>query len=704
LLAVASTAVIVAVLATPLPASAGAIPNHDLSVAPVHRPAPAGPSVSLDLTNTLTPTYNAGLSVFNLYWDSTWDSDHPGATRSTINAATSALFGSPYPSSLTQYSVPATLGFRGSAQAVSFCGSSPGSMTSTPTLLLFMICEEATPGDGVPFAVAFPGDTTNIIYNVILPVGTNISDTITNPFNGNVIFRNGSCNSGVIPVGGGAIYGAYHALAPGLPIPLVPLRTIFFTIIPADCAKVGGSLSVPKLMTLISHEVVEASTDPVPLLYWINLLNSGTTGGLFSALVTGEAADECENTFGAVPFAPSGIAMTVNAYWSNAVHACVVGGSRVVSTTFTETGVPPSLTTATIAGVSRSLNGSLTEAELEGTSFAFPSEIDDGAGVRYVLDSCTPSQTGTVAFPAGNITADASENITCAYHKEVTVSFNESGIPGGVVWQVTVNGVVHDGPFSDFFPANVPINFSYQSPVPGAVSGTRYVLLGTNVASPVSVFTPTAVIGTYQTQHLLTVSTSGLGSSFTHVFNGGTLLGMANDSTPVSVWLPSGTSLHLAVDSPVAGPGGMQFIFQGFVPPPPATLTAPFGTVAVYLSVAQMIANAVASGGIYGPGANGIANSLTQKFSNVQDKIARGDLTAALGQIKAFVNEVNAQTGKHITPATAAALDLAALSVFHSVLCQALASGQITPAQASSEYAWYAAQVTSLGGTPLPPC
>lgn len=692
LFAIATIVVTSIVAATPVSASASTSPRQHLA----NRLAA---SVPLDLGHVLSPTYNGGLSVFNLYWDSNWDADHPGATTATIDAATTALFGSSYPASLTQYSVPGSFGFRGSARAVGLCGSSPGAMTDTPSLLLFMLCEEATPFDGVPVSIPVPFDTTNIVYNVILPVGSNISDTIS--VLGHVLFRNGSCNSGVIPVGGGAIYGAYHALVPS---PVILPHTIYFTIIPADCAKSGGSLSVPKLMSLMSHEVVETATDPVPLVYWINTSNSGTTGGLFSALVTGEAADECEGLFGSVPFAPGGIPMTVNAYWSNAAHACVVGTSRVVSTTFRETGIPASLATATIGGVARSLNFSLTEAELEGTTFAFPSEIDDGPSVRYILDSCTPSQTGSVTFPTGNTTGNPSETITCAYHKEVKVTFDQSGIAGGVTWQVTVNGVVHNGPFSDFFGTTTPITFSYQSPVPGLVTGTRYVLLSTNFASPLSVTLPTAVIGTYQAQHLLTVSTSGLGATFTHVFNGAALLGTANDTNPVSVWLPDGTALNLSVDTPVTGPGGTQLIFQNFSPSPPATLTAPFSTTAVYLSLLQIISNALGSGGIFGPGANGIANSLTQKFTNIQDKIARGNLNAALDQIRAFVNEVNAQTGIHITPATAKILDLAALSVFHSLLCQAVASGQVTSAQAASDYAWYAGQVTSLGGTPLPPC
>ena len=65
---------------------------------------------------------------------------------------------------------------------------------------------------------------------------------------------------------------------------------------------------------------------------------------------------------------------------------------------------------------------------------------------------------------------------------------------------------------------------------------------------------------------------------------------------------------------------------------------------------------------------------------------------------------IDAQSGKKINPGTATMLELAALSLFHDVLCKAQAQGQVSPTQAGAQYAWYAAQVTRLGGSPLPPC
>src|SRR6267378_5823511 len=60
-------------------------------------------NVPLDLEHTLRPNYSFGLSVFNVYWDRAWDANHPGATRATIDGATSSLVGSAFGARLPQY-------------------------------------------------------------------------------------------------------------------------------------------------------------------------------------------------------------------------------------------------------------------------------------------------------------------------------------------------------------------------------------------------------------------------------------------------------------------------------------------------------------------------------------------------------------------------------------------------------------------------
>jgi hypothetical protein len=207
-----------------------------------------------------------------------------------------------------------------------------------------------------------------------------------------------------------------------------------------------------------------------------------------------------------------------------------------------------------------------------------------------------------------------------------------------------------------------------------------------------------------QSQQVLTVQTTGLGSAHTHITNAGTLLGVATDATPLRVTLVTGTPLALAADALVSGANGIQYFFQGFTPPLPATLTADVTTTARYETMAQLIGDALATGGIYGPGAHGQANALTQQFAAVQEDLAAHNDGQALVDLQSFINHVQAQTGKKITPATATTLELDALLVYHAALCLAESAGQISAAQASADYGYYCGLVTQLGATPLGPC
>ncbi len=55
-------------------------------------------------------------------------------------------------------------------------------------------------------------------------------------------------------------------------------------------------------------------------------------------------------------------------------------------------------------------------------------------------------------------------------------------------------------------------------------------------------------------------------------------------------------------------------------------------------------------GGIYGPGAHGIVQSLDAKLEAAQRKLEAGQLQAAINNLQAFIHEIEAQTDKHITP------------------------------------------------------
>lgn len=745
LFALALTTLAAVLLASAQPARAVDVPTND---------------VPLDMENVVPLLYPFGLSVFNVYWDTDWDTNNPGFSRADIDAATTALTDSNYFDKAAQYGTP-DLSFSGSAQAADFCGGTPGSTTSSVSLILFLLCEEATPFTGVPYSF------TDRIYNVIVPRGTTIDD-----------FGSRSC----------AAYGAYHFVFPSLPaIPFgIPPggRPIIFTVIPAACVS-----DVSGLMSSISHEDVEAATDPTPTLHWVDFstVDSTSLGSLFGSLLNplkaGEASDICNNGVGfqSVPVTFSGIPMQVASYWSNADNACVVGPSRVVSTSFAATGLSGGAAReVTVNGVTKTLPD--TETLLEGATFSFPDVVTDGAGVRFTHPAGACS--GTVAFPVGNTTADAATTITCAYTTEffltvntspaaaavgngtltssgwhasgsvvalsadtdvpagassrydfrawqvngfssgasVTmtgpktatavyqfqhrVDFAEAGIPAnGTVWHVTIDGAPQPGPAFTWIDHGTGVSYSYETPVADALDpATRYVLSGVAPPSPLTVLAPGTVTGTYGTQYLLTVRTSGLGANSTSVRNGVSLLGTATDAAPLTVFLPLGTVLSLNVDDPVNGTGGTQYFFQSFAPAPPGTLTSGFTTTASYETMSQQIDDALAGGGIQQQGGPGVAGSLKQQWAAVEADLAAGTFAQALGDIESFVSHLAAQSGKKVTVATARELRLDAANVYLYALCRAAALGQINATTHAAKYAYYFALVTSLGGTPRADC
>jgi hypothetical protein len=65
----------------------------------------------------------------------------------------------------------------------------------------------------------------------------------------------------------------------------------------------------------------------------------------------------------------------------------------------------------------------------------------------------------------------------------------------------------------------------------------------------------------------------------------------------------------------------------------------------------------------------GIANSLEAKLNAAQAPLAAGNSTAACNQIKAFINEVKAQSGKKLTAGQASTLITAAQAIRTALGC-----------------------------------
>jgi hypothetical protein len=332
-------------------------------------------------------------------------------------------------------------------------------------------------------------------------------------------------------------------------------------------------------------------------------------------------------------------------------------------------------------------------------AWSFPSPVADPTpGIRYITSD--PGSAGTVTI-SGDVTD------TAAYAKQ---DFLAAGTSPSSVQSIDTTLTP-----SAWEPDGITVNLSTDAIIPSGVDRYHFTSWSGGVVDSSSPTTtvvmngPQTVVANYAFQHLLTVNTSGLPSpNMTHITLAGTTLGTANDLNPLSVWVDDGAPLAtLSPDGDVNGVAGVQYFFQGFTPTVPSALSARFATTAGYLTMAQIIANALGNGGMSGPTAKGVGGALTTGFSNVQTKMAAGDYTTVLGALNGFISQVQAQccspgSGKAIAPATATVLQLDAWQTYHLALC--LGASQLSAAQQSQDYAGYKAEVTRLGGTVLPPC
>jgi len=617
-------------------------------------------------------------SIHNLYMDFSWDSDNPAAiSRGNINGFTQSLVSSNYFAKAGQYGV-------GSA---SFSGSDGPSILCPPPIIagvtdfiaitVWMQCMTAP--SPIPFTgtlTGIPAPDDNTVYPVYLPTNTQIND---------IAFS--SCGS----FGAYHFFGStlvWHTIFTPLPVPILEPQSFAYTVVPTDCALQSVPNSIDGVSALASHEIIEASTDPIILTGWIDNSKLGFNGDI---LTKGEAADICEQGVGDVPTPPVRLTngLLVAPYWSNADNAC-----EPITHTFHlgETGLPNTVPhQATFDGGTVSLPFDTIVDDGTTHSYSFPSPVSDpNPGIRYVTSAPPATIVATSNFSTTAnyttqyfLTVQAVPPAAAALDVSLTPSAWEDA---GTVAPLTTDALITVGPGSRF-------RFDHWSGDASGTSPTTTLLMNG----------PKSATANYLSQHLVTVNTIGLGFNSTHIFNGGTLIGTANDFSPLAVYLDDGP-LALSADADVNGAGGVQYFFQGFTPAPPPTLTAAFTTAANYATMSQLIDQALASGGIYGPGADGLANSYRQQFAAVQADMASGNYAQALLDLQSFISHVQAQAGKHVTTTLATTLQLDALLVYHNALCLAVTSGQIDAATASADYSFYSSLVSSLGGTVLPPC
>jgi hemoglobin len=298
---------------------------------PLARAHPGAPTGSAGIVGgpVATPIY------VNLYWDTTWNTDHANLVLTTqaFDSYLQATTGSSYFAGLAQYGVM-TPTFGGSFLPSPACTpKAPASVgfydPANPSIIGFLQCE-LDHDTSVP-----QGD--NIVYNIILPQTSTETDALA-VFFGNTPF--------CVPNAAGTIDGAWHFhgtpysqgeflggvlgfILGGLVGDPVQGAIVGYLL---AASQQGGpfytissaSPSCTNFTDNVVHEMVEAASDPSPPL---SVIMSGT----------GEIADLCEMpstppsaswdpNSKQITFSPGGfLSSQIPQYQSNAIGTCVTG-------------------------------------------------------------------------------------------------------------------------------------------------------------------------------------------------------------------------------------------------------------------------------------------------------------------------------------------------------------------------------------------
>ena len=240
--------------------------------------------------------------IHNLYMDSDWDAHNPDApTRAELDALTQQLVGSGYFSEAAQYGV-GSASFTGSHQREVLCapfepingGAEFVDILAWVTCMggfnPFSLIPPLIPGALDPIS-GVPEANDNSLYVVYLPRDVEIVE--------------GGCGS----------FAAYHffTAVPDIqfifpsPLPLPRPQTVAFAVVQTKCA--GGATAKDirdEIFRSASHEIMEASLDPIVGTGWINnsVISEAEGDGFFDQIAAsfnainldlkvGEAADIC---------------------------------------------------------------------------------------------------------------------------------------------------------------------------------------------------------------------------------------------------------------------------------------------------------------------------------------------------------------------------------------------------------------------------
>ncbi len=600
----------------------------------------------------------ANPAIHNVYMDFFWDSDNPATiNQASIDGFTSSLVNSVYFNSASQYSVGAA-SFTGSNQAGILCPP-PIIFGITDFISISLWMECMTAPSPIPFTGTIsgvPAPDGNTVYAVYLPSGTQINDLAFSSCGGFTAYH----------FFGGTL--VWQIVFTPLPVPLLVPQSFAYTVVPIDCAaQTQTNLSLNSELDgvsfLASHEIIEASTDPIILSGWIDNSLAGFNADI---LKKGEASDICEVKGAAPVQLPSG--PLVSAYWSNADQACVPD-------------VTPPVTTAQLSPLPNGAGWNNTNVTVTFTA----TDNTGGTGVKEIHFTLTGAQTG------GNIVSGSSTSVVISAEGTTTVTFfgvdkagNQEapntvtvridltppsvacGSPDGL-WHasdVTIACTASDSLSGLANPADA--SFSLATSVPAGTETGSAFTNGRTVFDVAGNSTTQGPIGPNMvdkkppaivinqpmaTQYVhsatltlnYTVTDGGSGvSTFTPTMNGSTTVGGNG--------LPSGQMINLLTTLPL-GPNTFAISAADKVNNM-SSASVTFTIIVTPQSILDDVNQLQASGAISAQ----IAGALLAKLKNALAAFNAGQCGTAADIYSAFINQVIAQTGKGITPTAAAIL------------------------------------------------
>lgn len=501
------------------------------------------------------------------------------------------------------------------------------------------------PAGGVA-AGASPGDTgctaavTDIVDPASVPEGTvswslgpgSAAGAVAPP---TCVLSAGSCSATFAPPAGqgSVMLVAAYSPAPSDTVHLASQRSVVFYSVEYSAAGLGSGAA--GRVVAVDGTGYAASQLPVTLWYF-----SGTTSGyVFQTTVPGAQGVR----YGLTGVTGCGQSAPGSAFL--VTQSCSVQGSYAaqyqVSFSQSGSGVPVSVGYT----FSNSTSGSMTApfslwvdaSPAVGLTYQYPAQLSGGPGVRYDLASVSPVSVSPVSGPA---------SVVGTYQPQFEFTFLQtgSGSPVSVAYGFgggnVTTGAVLAGSSIWVDSSTASVTFAYPQDVPGP-SGTRFSLTGTDQASPLPVTGPDSVTGTYVTQFLLSVQTTPAGLTPP----------TAAPPSP-SGYYDQGTSVTLTAYN-VTGFVFADWVVDGVAQAPQANMTTvvmsgPRSATAVYqspLEAGQSLVNTVDSMGL----PQGTQGSLDAKLGAAVAAIIKGNANAAVNQLNAFINAVNAQAGKKIT-------------------------------------------------------